>query len=71
MPAIAARASSPPMTVPMAPDQSTTMPVVRSQKPISFAAGSGKNARTAIRLENANGQISRAYFVSRWRRRPR
>ena len=50
------------MTVPMAPDHSTTMLVVKSQTPISVAAGSGKNARTAIRLENANGQISRGLF---------
>jgi hypothetical protein len=50
------------MTVPMAPDHSTTMLVVKSQKPISDAAGSGKSARTAVRLENANGQIRRGLF---------
>lgn len=50
------------MTVPIAPDQSTTMLVVTSQRPIWLPAGGGKNVRTAITLENANGQISRGLF---------
>jgi hypothetical protein len=44
--------------VPIAPDQSTTILVVKSHMPISFAGGRGKAARIAIRLESANGHIS-------------
>lgn len=47
------------MTVPMALDHSTTALVVKSQKANSVASGNRNNATTAIRLENANGQISR------------
>ncbi|MGI8705549.1 MAG: hypothetical protein ACR2JJ_07125, partial [Sphingomicrobium sp.] len=57
--AIAARASSAPTRVPMAADHSTTMLIVQSHKPISVAVGSEKKARRDIKLEKANGQMSR------------
>lgn len=60
MTAIDARASSPPITVPIAADHSTTMLIVKSQKPTSLAAAGGeKSTRTATKLEKANGQMRR------------
>jgi hypothetical protein len=47
------------MTVPIAADHSTSMPIMKSHKPTSSAAGNEKNDTAATKLENAKGQMSR------------